>query len=82
MRGQFKFCVIEIEQSASGLILPAGTTGLKKSCYNLLYDVPFNPADEEEAQAAFDGCHSWLEINAVKTSKYVITEMFFYEPKK
>lgn len=74
---QYKFCVIEIEQKKSEIILINTATAQSKSCWNILYSIPFEPSDEEESMLAFNGCLAWVEQNKVEGSKYVIMEMFF-----
>lgn len=75
----YKFCVIEHEQKKSEIILLSPSIAEVKKCWNILYSVPFDPADEEQNVMAFNACMAWLEQNKVQGSKYVITEMFFYE---
>jgi hypothetical protein len=77
----YRFCVFECKQAATGLVSLTGDAlaTTKKPCWNLLYDAPFNPGDEEETAQAFSACHVWLDQNALKTSEYVITEMYFYD---
>lgn len=78
-------CVFEYQKMASGLVLADAQGNVKatkrENCWNLLYDVEFDPSSQEETDIAFLACHTWIEQNKVPTSKYVIHNMFFYAPK-
>lgn len=72
----WKYCVIEYQQKKSEIILLGNTPAPSKSCFNILYEAPFDPILEDNA-TAFDACLMWIENNKVEGSKYAITEMFF-----
>jgi len=74
---EWKYCVIEIEQRVSNLIIAFSEKNYKdRSVWNIIFTVPYNPIANDEV-IAFDACMAWLEQNKVESSKYVITEMFF-----
>lgn len=81
----WKYCVIEYKKSASGIVLldsPFETAPKNvpmNNCWNILYQIEFNPLDESELELAFNACMVWIEQNGVSTSKYCLMEMFIVE---
>lgn len=75
---EWKYCVIEIEKMASGIILIGQTKPANaKPVWNIVCQIPYDPIDDTETDDAFNACLIWLEQNKIEGSKYVITEMFF-----
>lgn len=75
---EWKYVVIEHKKKQSEIILlNSYNPEPVKPVWNILFTAPFDPNNPDETMYAFDGCMTWIELNKVEGSEYLITEMFF-----